>query len=73
MARKVYWLSPLTVCQTCKGPFGNIMYDMKTDFGSWANMCLTCATLGPGIGKTGTGFGQRYEKQPDGKWLKTEG
>lgn len=26
-----------------------------------------------GIGKLGTGYGQRYKKQADGKWLKVEG
>lgn len=26
-----------------------------------------------GYGRLGTGFGQRYRKQPDGRWLKVEG
>lgn len=26
-----------------------------------------------GIGKLGTGYGQRYKKQADGRWLKVEG
>lgn len=26
-----------------------------------------------GCGRLGTGYGQRYEKQDDGRWLKVEG
>jgi hypothetical protein len=26
-----------------------------------------------GFGKLGTGYGQKYEKQADGRWLKVEG
>jgi len=72
--KKVYWLgSDTQTCQTCDTPITNTFYDMKTVMGPWANMCPSCATLGPGINRTGTGFGQKYEKQSDGKWLKTEG
>jgi len=72
--KRVYWSSPLEdKCQTCSLPFGDTMYDMKTVHGPWANMCHSCAMHGHGIGKVGLGFGQKYEKQPDGKWLKTEG
>ena len=74
MTTKTYWLSPLKdECQTCGKPFGNIMYDMKTQGGPWANMCNTCAMLGPGVGLTGVGLGQRYAKQSDGRWLKVSG
>ena len=76
--RKVYWLSPLKdECQSCGKPFGKLMYDMKTQGGPWANLCDNCAMHNggnhPGIGRLGLGLGQKYEKQPDGKWLKTEG
>lgn len=74
MATETYWLSPLEdKCQTCDQPFGKLMYDMKTNMGPWANMCNDCALLGPGIGRLGTGLGQKYQKQSDGRWLKVAG
>jgi len=37
-------------------------------WGPWANMCCDChARCGEGVG---TGKGQLYEKQTDGRWLK---
>jgi len=45
--------------------------DGKTKMGPWGNMCLTChRRVGVGLG---TGKGQKYEKQDDGKWLKVAG
>jgi hypothetical protein len=47
---------------------------MRTKIGPWGRLCTTCAFHGPGIGKTGTGFGQKYEyKKCTDKWLKVEG
>lgn len=72
--RKVYWLSGVPAkCDTCKTPITNVFYDAKTDMGPWACMCPSCQTLGPGLGQVGLGKGQKYEKQPDGRFLKTEG
>jgi hypothetical protein len=48
------------------------MYDaMVPSFGQWGN-------IGEDAFKThgcslGTGRGQKYERQPDGRWLKVEG
>jgi hypothetical protein len=37
----------------------------------WANMCMRCyKRYGLGLG---TGMGQRYTRQADGRWLKTGG
>lgn len=69
-----YWLSPPPEkCDTCDGPIGRVFYDAKTRMGPWGCLCATCFTLGPGLGKLGTGLGQEYKKQADGKWLKTGG
>lgn len=45
--------------------------DGKTRRGPWANMCLRCFRIhGGGLG---TGQGQEYKLQEDGRWLKTAG
>ena len=70
--RKVYWLSPLGDFDDFDSPYGDVMYDGKTRMGPWANMTED-SWKRYGVGRLGTGFGQKYEKQPDGKWLKVEG
>lgn len=72
---QVRWISPVpTVCDTCSNPIHDVFYDEKTTMsGRWGCICETCHTLGPGLGKLGPGLGQKFEKQPDGRWLKTEG
>lgn len=68
-----YWLSKVPAnCETCGTPITNTFYDADTGRG-WACMCPSCQMLGPGKNLLGTGRGQRYDKQPDGKWLKTAG
>lgn len=45
--------------------------DGKTQGGPWGNMCMAChARYGVGLG---TGSGQHYRRQTDGKWLKVAG
>lgn len=74
MKQPVYWVSPPPEkCQGCENDIEEVFYDGRTRIGPWALMCPMCFYLGPGIGQTGTGFGQKYEKQRDGRWLKTEG
>lgn len=73
MSNVARWLSPVPgFCETCYGPIKDKFYDAKTNIGPWAIMCPSCFNLGPGIGKLGTGLGQKYEF--DGKhWIKTGG
>ena len=69
-----YWCSPAPrTCDVCDGDLVGTFYDAKTAYGHWGCLCGRCFTHGPGLGKLGTGLGQRYEKQADGKWLKTGG
>ena len=69
-----YWLGPVPqVCDVCSEAIKDRFFDAATTFGPWANMCLSCFTLGPGYGKLGTGLGQEYVKQSDGRWLKIGG
>jgi hypothetical protein len=68
------WLSPVPgFCETCDGPIDKVFYDAKTKEGPWACMCKTCFTLGPGLNKLGTGFGQEYTENKFGHWIKTGG
>jgi hypothetical protein len=58
-------------CDVCSKPFETSFIDGATRGGPWANMCLRChREIGAGIGQ---GQGQLYQRQTDGRWLKTEG
>lgn len=49
-----------------------VFFDGRTQQGPWAIM-TPYSWRAYGVGRTGLGRGQKYEKQTDGKWLKTEG
>lgn len=69
--KAVYYTGAPDKCDTCDKPFGNIMYDAAIPGSSWGNMCKSCFKM---YGcSTGTGLGQEYTKQADGRWLKTAG
>lgn len=67
----MYYTNPPDVCDIDGKPFDTRMYDCKTKSGPWGNICHTCY-LKHGVG-LGTGRGQKYERQPDGRWLKVAG
>ena len=69
--KPIYWAGSDPVkCDICKMAFGDTMFDSNTVHG-WANVCKTCFHFyGQGLG---TGRGQKYKKQADGRWMKTEG
>lgn len=68
------WLGKIPErCDVCKTPISVVFFDAKTEMGPWANLCVSCHTLGPGLGKVGPGLGQEYRKQPDGRWIKCAG
>lgn len=70
-----YWLSPLGDVDDFGEPYdlnvGGVMYDAVTWQGPWANMAQTSFNR-HGV-QVGLGFGQKYELQADGKWLKVAG
>lgn len=74
--KTVYWLSPLGGFDDFDRPYdlkeGGIMYDAKTRRGPWANMSEE-SFQEHGYGRLGPGFGQKYQMQADGRWLKIEG
>lgn len=70
----VYWKGPLPVtCDMCGEPFaGRKFVDGATKpKGRWGIMGLGCHRV-HGLG-LGTGKGQLYERQDDGRYLKIEG
>lgn len=68
----VYYVNPPERCDVCEDRFtdGN-MVDGKTTHGPWGNMCTDCfMKIGVGIG---TGKGQQYVREDDGRWRKVAG
>jgi hypothetical protein len=68
----VYWVSPApTNCDCCGIPIHNEFVDGATVYGPWANLHPVChKRIGKGLGK---GLGQRYERQPDNRFMRVEG
>ena len=67
----IKYINPPKVCDNCKLPFKKFMYDAKTVYGPWANLCNDCFNvIGVGLG---TGLGQQYIKNEDGDWIKNAG
>lgn len=69
---KVYWRSPVGERDDFNALIEGTIIDGKTVMGPWALMS-PASWRAYGVGRLGTGLGQKYEKQPDGKWLKVEG
>jgi len=69
---KVYWSSPLPdACQLTGKPFNGVMYDANLPGLGWGNFCFEA--FDERGGKLGTGLGQKYRLQDDGRWLKVAG
>ena len=68
---KVYWIGgDNDQCDVCQKEIDKTFFDAATRKG-WGILCPLCFSR-DGFG-LGTGRGQKYELQPDGKWLKTGG
>lgn len=67
-----FWTSPApTHCQLCNCAIVNLFIDGRVKGqSSWACMCNVCHSIN-GVG-LGDGKGQKFEKLPDGRWLKGE-
>lgn len=73
-ATEKFWLgSPIEKCDLCHRRMDKLacFYDANVPGESWGNICHGCFTAHRC--KLGTGLGQKYSRQPDGKWLKTGG
>lgn len=71
-AQKKYWLSPVGAVDDFGLKITDTIYDGKTTLGPWALMSQASWNQ-YGIGRVGLGYGQKYKKQSDGRWLKVEG
>jgi hypothetical protein len=69
---KRYWTGEVpTHCQVTGMTITDCFVDGKTKLGPWAFMHPAAVPLhGVGFGSL---YGQKYRKQPDGRWLKVEG
>ena len=72
MAEPVIWCGEIGPNDDFGRPIGKEFIDGRTNRGPWGIMTRE-SFLTHGMGKLGPGWGQRYEKQPDGRWLKVEG
>ena len=68
-----YWSGSVQAQDDMGQPITDEFIDGKTRSGPWAIMSPSSwAKYGmPRDGRCGVGLGQRYHKQPDGRWLKT--
>lgn len=72
----VWWCGPLGGFDDFGDAYdlkpGGEMFDAKTKQGPWGNMTRRSWEK-HGVGRLGLGWGQRYEMQPNGRYLKVEG
>jgi len=69
---KKYWMGNVQKQDDFGDEIVDVFIDGKTNQGPWGFMTPE-SWKKHGVGKLGTGFGQKYKKQDDGKWLKIEG
>jgi hypothetical protein len=67
-----YWSGHIGERDDFGMPIEDIFIDGKTAMGPWAIMSPS-AWRQHGVGQLGTGLGQKYQRQTDGRWGKVEG
>jgi len=76
MATPRYWTGPVPpTCDTCGQHIKDTFTDGMTNRGPWAIMCPACLPRHyiRRDGKHGTGMGQLYARQTDGRFMKVAG
>lgn len=58
-------------CNLCGCIFGRVFSDARIPGHGWGLVCHPCAQAHRV--QYGTGLGQQYRRQPDGRWLKVQG
>lgn len=72
MPLPTYWTGDVPKgCQMTGRKFDGVMYDARLPGGSWGLICQ--ATFDDYNLSLGVGRGQKFELQPNGKWLCTAG
>lgn len=70
--KPVYHANPPLGCDVCHSPIGDDLFDAKIKpTGYWGNLCRQCFEF-RGVG-LGTGRGQHFKRQSDGRYLKVGG
>lgn len=69
---RFYWHGTIGAKDDFGAEIEDTFYDGKTRHGPWAIM-NPHSFYRYGLGRTGTGMAQKYERQDDGRWLKVEG
>lgn len=67
-----YWGRPVGDNDDFGDQITDEFIDGKSRMGPWGIMTPKSWKTN-GVGRLGTGYGQRYKKQADGKWLKVDG
>ena len=71
MSATVTWAGPVPATDDFGAPIYDTFFDGKTSLGPWAIMSPAMFKVhGRGLG---TGLGQCFQRQPDGRWIKTGG
>lgn len=63
---------PPTKCDLCERRLISVFVDGRTSDGRWGIMCPRCR-IDEGREELGVGLGQKYQRQPNGDWLKVAG
>lgn len=71
-SEKRYWTGQVGTHDDFDIELGGVFVDGRTAMGPWAIMGPSAWRM-YGVGRLGTGYGQMYVKQHDGRWMKVEG
>jgi hypothetical protein len=74
--KEKFWLGAVPCqCDICKSNIIDDFVDGRTIYGPWANMCPACFDQVGAykVQELGTGKGQWYHKQADGRFKKVAG
>jgi hypothetical protein len=70
---KRYWIGDVGLLDDFGDRITDTFYDAKSSLGPWGIMTPKSWLEHRASARLGTGFGQKYQQQEDGRWLKTEG
>mgnify|MGYP001565158967 CR=1 FL=1 len=72
MDKESFWAGSLPEkCDLCGDSLKRGFWDARSRQGHWMIVCIGCHN--DEVMSSGTGHGQRYEKQKDGSWMRVEG
>jgi len=72
MGARRYWLGNVPATDDFGQPIGTEFIDGRSRQGPWGLFTPASWAI-HGVGRLGTGYGQRYVQQDDGEFMKVEG